>query len=107
MIGVDHCLNKGEVEHLKKHFNGFLDYLIGNLREVSISDKDVYISFRQCTEVLQQSTDELVLNNQDMFCLQAPYNMQHLKKYPGFVPHFFYERDYARLCPIWLEFFYI
>ena len=85
VAGVDHCLSEGEVVHLKDHFNDFLDSLMGNLHGVAILGGKIHIYFRQCTEVFQQATRGLILTDSEMFRLQAPYNVLHLMKYPGFV----------------------
>lgn len=106
-VGMTHCLKPREVERMREYMNDYvLDTLLERIYTVPLPGVELELNYDNCTEILQQARGELNLTEQEMFELQAPFNVQHLSRHSGFEPDFCSDWDYRKKCPIWLEFSY-
>ena len=106
-VGMTHCLEPWEVERMREYMNDYvLDTLLERIYTVPLPGVELELNYDKCSDILQQAGGELNLTEQEMFELQAPFNVQHLLRHYGFEPDFFSDWEYRKKCPIWLEFSY-
>lgn len=103
-VETSHVLSNVEIKSLKEYFDGSISDGWGeDLRPVELPEGRLHIIFNECTEVLQQGTGEIYLDEPEMFLLQAPFLHQRVLNHTGFTADFQSEWEYGRTCPIWME----